>query len=163
MCVFAFLLIKLSLAQCILFIGSRKIINKAVFELFYVKFTGARKHFYQLKKDFTKNKPPKHCDSIVKHFKNSQAFPFSSFKEVHKWTKTHYCPGYSTGSKAYISPWGFVHSSSIQNCDFECTAQRVVKLPKYFTATDRQLCLVWWTFSFKSECLILCHLEQRHQ
>ena len=133
MCVFAFLLIKLSLAQRILFIGSRKIINKAVFELFYVKFTGARKHFYQLKKDFTKNKPPKHCDSIVKHFKNSQAFPFSSFKEVHKWTKTHYCPGYSNISLRLcalffnLELWFWMHSTEscktteIFHCNWQAT------------------------------------------
>lgn len=32
-------------------------------------------HFYQLKKHFTKNKTKKHCDSILKHFKNSLVFP----------------------------------------------------------------------------------------
>lgn len=44
-------------------------------------------HFHQWIKDFTKNKPPKHCDCNVKHFKNFQDFPLSSFKEVHRWIK----------------------------------------------------------------------------
>lgn len=70
---------------------------------------------------------------------------------------------YSTSSEAETSQC-FSYPSSIQNFDFEYTALRVVKLPKHFSATDRQLDLAQGILCFKSEQLIPCHtLGQRHQ
>lgn len=79
MCILAFLLIKLSLAQCSTAVHWAHKKYTVVFKISHA-YKVKKTFMFNNKKKFTTNKTKNHYDSIVRHFKNSQVFLSSSLR-----------------------------------------------------------------------------------